>query len=123
MRDPKAFITIFEENLEEGTGAGKGLYLQGSVTVLADVQEIGAAKTLSTEKANRDRDGERREKMQVLDAARFVGDSIGAVYCFTPQRAWTNSWSSEARDSRVELDLEQLFSEQLFSELEENETQ
>lgn len=104
---PTTFITLFEENLKEGTGAGKGLYFEGLVHVVTDLEEINRAKTLSTEKANRDRDAE--HKLSVPDPMVFVGNSVRAVYHFRPKRVWTNTWSPQTGDGRKELDLEELF--------------
>lgn len=107
LENPSVFITLFEENVKEGTGSGKGLYLKGQVHVLTDAKEVEAAKILSTEKANRDR--RPWEELQVQPASDFLNDSIRAVYCFTPEEAWTNTWHRSVGDERVSLDLELVF--------------
>jgi len=104
---PTAFVVLYEENLKEGTGAEKGLYLEGTVTILKDVKEIHKAKIQSTHKANKDRNDD--HKLQIPDPKLFMEPSARAVYKFCPTKAWTNIWSPSEGDHRIELDLKQIF--------------
>jgi hypothetical protein len=106
-----AYITIFEENLLEGTGNEKGLYLQGTVDILTDRDSIIRAKTLSCEKANLDR--KEGCKLTPPEPEQFMGNSVRAVYKFSPERAWTNTWEPDEQgrycDSRRALNVQKLF--------------
>ncbi len=107
VENPAAFVTLFEENIREGEGVKKGLYLNGTVRVLTDSEEISAAKIGSTAKANRDKTP--WNQLDVPSASQFMDNSVRAVYCFTPKEAWTNIWQRSVGDERVELDLNVLF--------------
>lgn len=125
---PNASVVLYEENLKEGTGDRKGLYFEGNVRVLKDKDEIENAKILSTKKANKDRSPE--DQLQTPDPEKFMehykeveeieevesddGIAKRAVYHFRPTRVWTNTWSPEMGDSRIELSLDEIMSEKMI---------
>ena len=102
-KNHRAFVTIFEENIKEGTIAGKALYLEGTVSVLTEIEEVNSAKILSTLKANRD--CQRSRLMLETDARIFMQDSERAVYWFKPTKIWTNALDSIKDNSRLEMEL------------------
>lgn len=131
-----AFVVLYDENLKEGTDGKKGLYFEGSVRLLKDRDEIEHAKILSTKKANKDRSPENqlqtpdpgmfmdttssgKEVETEAENASIIDDGIAkrAIYHFRPTRVWTNTWSPEMGDSRVELNLDEIMSKKMISNL------
>lgn len=94
--NPQVCIVIFNSNAAEGEGLG--LYIDATVEMVSDGEQIAAALTLL---------GNRRGK-PFEHPEKFVGSGPQRIYKATPQKMWTNDADQDAdgdfiRDYREEI--------------------
>ncbi|HEX6258204.1 MAG TPA: pyridoxamine 5'-phosphate oxidase family protein [Candidatus Saccharimonadales bacterium] len=86
----KAFIVIYNSNAQQGQGIG--LYMQTTVRVLQDEQEIARALKLL---------GERRgEPFRHIE--KFIGTGPQRIYEATPLQMWTNDARKDSDGDFIE---------------------
>lgn len=99
IRDnPSVFLAIYDSTIPEGTGAGRGVYIQAQARELSDPDEITRAHQLMA----------RRTGKTCRPANRFLGDMPRRIYQATPEKVWVNDVVERDGfriDVRVEIDL------------------
>jgi nitroimidazol reductase NimA-like FMN-containing flavoprotein (pyridoxamine 5'-phosphate oxidase superfamily) len=93
----KAFIVIY--NSKAGEGEGTGLYIEASVSMLENEEEISHGLDLL---------GDRRGK-PFSHPEKFIGDGPQRIYRATPLRLWTNDANQDSdgdfiEDFRIEIE-------------------
>jgi uncharacterized protein YhbP (UPF0306 family) len=97
-RNPHAFLAIYDSTIPEGTGAGKGVYIQAHAEELSDPHQIARAHRLVAQ----------RSGTAPRPADYYLGEMPGRIYRAAPQRLWVNDVADRGGlhvDTRVEVDL------------------
>ncbi|MGQ0776232.1 MAG: pyridoxamine 5'-phosphate oxidase family protein [Pseudonocardiales bacterium] len=99
IRDnPCIFLAIYNSTIPEGTGAGRGVYIQAQARELSDPDQIARAHQLMASRAGK----------TPRQASHFLGDMPRRIYQATPEKVWVNDVveRDDVRiDVRVEIDL------------------
>jgi hypothetical protein len=74
------FISLFKENVPEGTGIECGLYLEGKALELETLEDITHARNIICSRIG----------ITSHNPEGYLNDSPRKVYKFVPGRAWTN---------------------------------
>jgi len=96
-KNPHIFLAIYNSTIPEGTGAGRGVYIQAQARELSDPDEIAHAHQLlagRVGKASRTPD-------------HFLGDAPRRIYQAAPERVWVNDnkrRNGHLIDIRIEID-------------------
>jgi nitroimidazol reductase NimA-like FMN-containing flavoprotein (pyridoxamine 5'-phosphate oxidase superfamily) len=103
-KNPNVFLAIYNSTIPEGTGSGRGVYIQAQARELSNPDEISYAHQLLAGRVGK----------KFRTPAHFLDDTPRRIYQATPQRAWVND--TEKRnghliDIRVEIDLSLLRSQ------------
>lgn len=96
--NPNVFLAIYNSMIPEGTGAGKGVYIQAQARELSDPGEIAHAHQLLADRVGK--------TSRTPD--HFLDDMPRRIYQAVPERAWVND-NGERKghfiDIRIEIDL------------------
>jgi nitroimidazol reductase NimA-like FMN-containing flavoprotein (pyridoxamine 5'-phosphate oxidase superfamily) len=96
--NPHVFLVIYNSTIPEGTGAGRGVYIQAQARELSDPGEIAHAHQLLAGRAGK--------KSRTPD--HFLDDAPRRIYQAVLERAWVNDdreWNGHLIDIRIEIDL------------------
>ncbi len=96
IRDnPYVFLAIYDSTIPEGTGAGKGVYIQGQARELSDPDQIARAHHLLATRSGK----------SSRPADQFLGDRPRRIYQATPEKMWVND-AVEQDDCHVDVRIE-----------------
>jgi nitroimidazol reductase NimA-like FMN-containing flavoprotein (pyridoxamine 5'-phosphate oxidase superfamily) len=99
IRDnPYIFLAIYDSTIPEGTGAGKGVYIQAQARELSDPDHIARAHQLIATRAGK----------SSRPADQFLGDRPRRIYQATPEKMWVNDVierDGDHVDVRAEVDI------------------
>lgn len=96
--NPCVFLAIYNSTIPEGTGAGKGVYIQARAMELSDPDQIDRAHQLMASRVGK----------TPRPAGSFLGDMPRRIYRASPERVWVNDVverDGSHIDVRVEIDL------------------
>ena len=96
--NPCVFLVIYNSTIPEGTGAGKGVYIQARAMELSDPDQIARAHHLMASRAGK----------LPRPAKYFLGNMPRRIYRATPEKVWVNDVIERGGsriDVRVEIDI------------------
>jgi uncharacterized protein YhbP (UPF0306 family) len=96
--NPNIFLAIYNSTIPEGTGAGRGVYIQAQAGELSDPGQIDLAHRLLASRAGK----------APRTSGNFLGDMPRRIYRATPEKMWVNDVverNGSRIDVRVEIDL------------------
>lgn len=96
--NPHIFLAIYNSTIPEGTGAGRGVYIQAQARELSDPDEIAHAHQLLAHRVGK----------TPRAPENFLDDSPRRIYQAVPEQAWVNDngeRNGHFIDIRIEIDL------------------
>lgn len=103
--NPYVFLAIYNSTIPEGTGAGRGVYIQAQAGELSDPDRIARAHQLLAGRSGK----------MPRPAGNFLGSMPRRIYQATPEKVWVNDVverNGSRIDVRVEIDIALLRTEQ-----------
>src|SRR5215510_637740 len=98
QENSNTFLAIYNSTIPEGTGAGKGVYIQAQARELSDPDEIAHAHQLLADRVGK----------TPRTPDHFLDNMPRRIYQAVPERAWVNDdgeRNGHFIDIRIEIDL------------------
>jgi len=99
LKNPNVFCNIYDSRAAEGTG--EGLYLEGKVRILEDINDINIGLNSLLKRSSHFGD----------NASHYTHEKPRRIYKFTPEKIWINDGATKDGDYvdiRKKIDLEDL---------------